>query len=81
MTTMTKTNRRKIFIWRTDQGIMPGKYSVMTKKRGPSLAESTIERYKGPAPQTQPTHESRPEVETKICQETGLRHPYDFDKD
>ena len=41
-------------------------------QRGPSLAESTIERYKGPAPQTQQTQESRPEVETKICQSTGL---------
>ena len=46
-------------------------------QRGPSLAETTIERYKGPAPST----ESRPEVETRICRDTGLQHPYDREKD
>ena len=56
------------------------KNSQVYFQRGPSLAESTIERYKGP-PATTPTQQDRPEVQTKLCRETGLQHPYDSQRD
>ena len=48
-------------------------------QRGPSLAESTIERYKGPEPQA---NDTRPhaDVVTKFCHATGQQHPFDSEK-
>ena len=50
-------------------------------QQGPSLAESTMERYKGPSNASGLYKGSDPpDIETKQCRDTGLQHPYNREK-